>query len=93
MREVKGRPLSDWISRTVIMEGERGVALDIYKGYLVIYFMKGNYIYPAKPAQLDRTDWQKNPMSAKWMKERRKEFASQIKNAKKEVDEEENEKK
>ena len=44
MREVKGRPLSDWISRTVIMEGERGVVLDIYRGYLVIYFTKGNYI-------------------------------------------------
>ena len=89
MREVKGRPLKDWISRTVIMEDERGVVLDIYRGYLVIFFTKGNYIYPAKPAELDRTDWQRNPMSKKWMADRQKEFEDQIANAKKEVDQEE----
>ena len=88
MREVKGRPLSDWIARTVIMEGERGVVLQIYRGYLVILFRKGAYIYPAKPAELDRTDWQRTPMSDKWMKTQILDYAESIRNSKKEIDEE-----
>ena len=87
-RVVKKRPLSDWYGRTVYIEGERGVVLEIYKKFFIIFFAKKNSIYPAKLNELDRTDWQRSRMSDKWLDDKKHAFNKAIVKAKAEVDEE-----
>ena len=70
------------------MEGERGVVLEIYKKFLITLFVKEEYIYPVKLDELDRTDWQRSRMSAKWLKDKTSDYHPSIVKARKEIDEE-----